>query len=62
MKLIRTVTKTGQILHLNPDQIIMLKRIPATGTAWPDYYNVVVPGAEYDLDEEEYYKLVDLLR
>ena len=62
MKLIRTVTKTGQILHLNPDQIIMLKHTPAIPTAWPDYYYLVVQGAEYDLDAEQYYELVDLLR
>lgn len=62
MRWIRVTTKTGQILHINPEQIIMLKHTPAIPTAWPNYYYLVVQGAEYDLDEEQYYELVDLLR
>ena len=60
MKLIRVTTKTGQILHINPDQIIMLKHTPAIPTAWPDYYTLVVQGAEYDLDRESYNLLLGM--
>ena len=60
MKLIRIISKTGQILHINPDQIIMLKHTPAIPTAWPDYYTLVVNGTEYDLDRESYNELLSM--
>lgn len=60
MRWIRVTSKTGQILNINPEQIIMLKHTPAIPTAWPDYYTLVVQGAEYDLDEASYNQLLSM--